>query len=204
MCPTLPCGVPYAMKMAMLSLMQSGRQFASLQCSLLALTSSPSPMFPKLGPNRHARRCISSGTFCWSGLQLFESLSPWHPSFPFVSGSTRLITPSVVCYMMRPLHVLPPLSPVHQHLQALAHFTPLLTSVLLNVLLLAVPLLPLLIFLLPPILLNVPLLVAALLPLLLTSPPPLPLHPLSAIIPLPLVMLLSSPLKGTPNHLQLW
>ena len=96
------------MKMAMLSLMQSGRQFASLQHSLLTLTSSPSPTFPKPGPNRHARRCISSGTFHWSGLQLFKSLSPWHPSFPFVSGSTRLITPSAVCYMMRPLHVPPP------------------------------------------------------------------------------------------------
>ena len=98
----------------------------------------------------------------------------------------------------------PPLSPVHRHLQALAHLAPLLASVLLDVLLLAAPLLPLLIFLLPPILLDVPLLVAALLPLLLTSPPPLPLRPPSAVIPLPLVVLLSSPLKGTPNHLQLW
>ena len=98
----------------------------------------------------------------------------------------------------------PPPSPMHRHLQALAHLTPLLASVLLGVLLLMAPLLPLLIFLLPPILLDVPLLVAALLPLLLTSPPPLPLRPPSAVIPLPLVVLLSSPLKGTPNHLQLW
>ena len=53
-----------------------------------------------------------------------------------------------------------------------------------------------LIFLLPPVLLNVPLLTAALLPVLPTDFPPLPLHPLSAIIPLLLIVLLSSPLKG--------
>lgn len=39
-----------------------------------------------------------------------ESLSPWLPSYPFTSGSTRSITPSVVCCMTKPLHVPPPVS----------------------------------------------------------------------------------------------